>query len=75
MVIVEFKYQHTIDAWSQLRLLYEPVLAFIHPELAISVLEIVKWYDCAVEFPEPVRLIADIAEHNTREFGVHIWKP
>lgn len=75
IVIVEFKYQHTIDAWQQLRLLYEPVIAFLHRGAPIAVLEIVKWYDCAVEFPEPVKLVKDIGEHTGREFGVHIWKP
>lgn len=75
LIIVEFKYQHTADAWKQLRLLYEPVITFLHPGAAVSSLEIVKWYDCAVAFPEPVHLIADIAEHHGKGFGVHIWKP
>lgn len=75
LTIIEFKYQHTVDAWQQLRLLYEPVVAVLHPGAAISVLEIVKWYDCAVAFPEPVRLVADVSSHQGRDFGVHIWKP
>lgn len=75
LIIVEFKYQHTLDAWQQLRLLYEPVVAALHPGRPIAVLEIVKWYDCAVAFPEPVRLVADISKHQGRDFGVHIWKP
>jgi hypothetical protein len=75
LVIVEFKYQHTVDAWQQLRLLYEPVVQVLHPGRPIAVLEVVKWYDCAVEFPEPVRLVADVAEHKGNGFGVHIWKP
>jgi hypothetical protein len=75
LVIVEFKYQHTVDAWQQLRLLYEPVVEVLHPGRPVAVLEVVKWYDCAVEFPEPVRLVADITEHKGTQFGVHIWKP
>jgi len=75
LIIIEFKYQHTVDAWQQLRLLYEPVLAALHPGRPLSVLEIVKWYDCAVAFPEPVRLVADVSVHTGRDFGVHIWKP
>lgn len=75
LLIVEFKYQHTIDAWHQLRLLYEPVVAALHPEHSISVLEIVKWYDCAVAYPEAVALVADPAHHHGNAFGVHIWKP
>lgn len=72
---MEFKYQHTIDAWTQLRLLYEPVIQVLLPELRISVLEIVKWYDCDVAFPEPVRLVSDIATFDGLGFGVHIYKP
>jgi hypothetical protein len=75
VIIVEFKYQHTIDAWHQLRLLYEPVLSVLLPDKHISVLEIVKWFDCNVSFPEPVRLVSDPEFHSGREFGVHIWKP
>lgn len=75
LVLVEFKYQHTVDAWQQLRLLYEPVVEALHPGKEISVLEIVKWFDPLVAFPEPVRLVPDVKEHKGREFGVHIWKP
>lgn len=75
LVIVEFKYQHTIDAWQQLRLLYEPVISVLHPDRPLAVLEVVKWYDCAVAFPEAISLVADPALHRGRGFGVHIWKP
>lgn len=75
ITIIEFKYQHTIDAWHQLRLLYEPVIAILHPGVDLAVLEIVKWYDCAVDFPEPARLVREVADHHGKEFGVHIWKP
>lgn len=75
LVIVEFKYQHTVDAWAQLRMLYEPVVRVLYPEVPLAVLEIVKWFDCAVKFPEPVKLVKDVAAHLTPEFGVHIWKP
>jgi hypothetical protein len=75
LVLVEFKYQHTSDAWQQLRLLYEPVVRRLFPARQIAVLEVVKWYDCAVVLPEPVRLISDPQEHTGKEFGVHIWKP
>lgn len=71
---MEVKYQHTIDAWYQLRLLYEPVVKVLLG-LPTAVLEVVKWYDCAVEFPEAARLVKDVAEHKGDEFGVHIWKP
>lgn len=72
---MEFKYQHTVDAWNQLRLLYEPVVKALTPGRQITVLEIVKWYDCGVAFPEPVRLVSDIAKFDGDGFGVHIFKP
>lgn len=75
IVIVEFKYQHTVDAWHQLRQLYEPVISVLHPGVCTSVVEIVKWYDCALAFPEPVKLVKDVAAHLSKDFGVHIWKP
>lgn len=75
LVIVEVKYQHTVDAWKQLRLLYEPVVSWLHPGQSVSVLEVVKWYDCAIVLPEPVQLIRSVEEHTGGGFGVHIWKP
>lgn len=80
ITIVEIKYQHTTDAWWQVRKLYEPVLAAIFPpELwSFRMLEIVKWFDPAVPWPEPFRLL----EHPERittlpanTTGVHIWNP
>lgn len=75
VIIIEVKYQHTVDAYNQLRLLYEPVVSVLIPESRLSVLEVVKWYDCDLVFPEPARLIRNIDEHSGHEFGVHIWKP
>jgi hypothetical protein len=74
VVIVEVKYNHTIEAWRQLRLLYEPVVGWLE-ELPISVVEVVKWYDCAVQFPEEVKLVKDVGVFTGREFGVHIFRP
>jgi hypothetical protein len=74
ILIVEFKYQHTPDAWAQLRLLYQPVCELVFRRPA-CVLECVKWYDCAVAYPEPVKLVESPADWHSQEFGVHIWKP
>lgn len=74
VLIVEFKYQHTPDAWAQLRLLYQPVVERVYRR-ASTVLEVVKWYDCAVAFPEPVRLVESPVNWRGSEFGVHIWRP
>ena len=78
ITLVEFKYQHTSDAWWQLRQLYEPVVGFLfpHDRWELRVCEVVKWYDPATLFPERVRMIPEIHSlQSSKEFGVHIWKP
>lgn len=74
ILLVEFKYQHTANAWFQLRALYQPLLEFLMQK-PVTVLEVVKWYDCAVAFPEPVHLVADPSDWQSSDFGVHIWRP
>jgi len=72
---VEAKYQHTSDAWWQLRQLYIPVLQFMFPAFELIACEVTKWYDCAVAFPEPVSLSRTVHEADEGKFNVHIWKP
>lgn len=76
IVVIEVKYQHTLDAWWQLHHLYVPVLREIFPATmwTIAVCEVVKWYDPATWFPCRVQLLADPVEARVNEFGVHIWK-
>lgn len=75
--ILEYKYNHCLDAWRQLRLLYAPVVAaaFGADLWAISCVEVAKWYDPAVLLPEPVRLVRDPLDAAPKDFGVHIWRP
>lgn len=80
IAIVEIKYQHTTDAWWQLRRLYEPVLSALFPPSLwrFTVVEIVKWYDPQVPWPEPIRMLPQVSEGfalSPRQTGVHIWKP
>lgn len=76
VIIVEVKYQHTSDAWWQVRQLYQPVLEFmLLPELwTFEACEVVKWYDPAVYFPERHVLAGEI-DMKHKDFKVHIWKP
>ena len=76
IVIVECKYQHTLDAWWQVRHLYQPVLEHIFPRTLwkYEACEIVKWYDPAIQFPEPVVLAHDVGLSH-KHFKVHIHKP
>lgn len=75
---MEIKYQHTSDAWWQVEHLYLPVLRWAFPPdlWSFARVEVVKWYDPAVAFPERVSLIP----HVDKAFGapgwpVHILKP
>lgn len=76
ITIVEVKYQHTADAWWQVRHLYQPVLEHIFPPhlWKFDACEIVKWYDPAIIFPEVVSLASEV-NLVCKNFKVHIWKP
>lgn len=74
IVILEVKYQHTSDAWWQLRQLYAPVLRSMFPYdlWRIQCCEVVKWFDPATAFPERVEMVPTPLD--VKDFGVHIWK-
>lgn len=79
VTVVEVKLAHTSAAWWQLRKLYIPVLKRIFPTSLwkYRAVEIVKFFDCDTNFPEPIRLLKNLREgqsldHN--EMGVFIWK-
>ena len=73
---IEIKYSHTSDAWWQTRKLYVPVLQRIFPAnlWSVQICEIVKWYDAAVHFPEPIELASE-PHRPSRKFKVHICRP
>lgn len=77
LTIIEVKYQHTSQAWGQLKLKYGPVLGHLFPAhlWKIAYVEVVKWYDPAVNFPEHVHLIRDIKQASPGAISVHIYKP
>lgn len=76
ITIVEVKYQHTADAWWQIRHLYQPVLEHMLPSRLwkYDVCEIVKWFDPAIVFPEKI-VLANEPDMRHSDFKVHIWKP
>lgn len=76
ITVVEVKLQHTADAWWQLKHLYIPVLTKVFPPdiWEYAMVEVVKWYDRAIPFPEPVKLVSNIQSLSCGEFGVHIWR-
>lgn len=76
LTVLEVKYSHTSDAWWQVRELYTPVLQKIFPLSlwAYQACEIVKWYDPATAFPEPIELASEL-DRSSRKFKVHICRP
>lgn len=77
ITVCEFKLKHTPDSQRQLRGVYEPVIRrmFQRPAWGVSLVEICKWYDPDVTYPEQHHLIADPFNHFSPLIGVHIWKP
>lgn len=74
--IVEIKLRHTSGAWWQIRRLYEPVLKHLFgPAWSFTPIEVVKWYDGTVPFPEFHGLSPDPRGLADGRFGVHIIKP
>lgn len=73
---MEIKYQHTPDAWFQLKELYLPVIKVaLGPAWQLGLMEVVKWYDPATFFPERIALCADPLRPPLGRIGVHIWCP
>lgn len=76
ITIVEIKYQFTSDAWWQVKHLYEPVLRVMFPATlwCFDYCQVVKWYDPATPFPEPVVLAHEVSMVHPK-FKVHIYRP
>lgn len=75
VILVEIKYQHTNEAWKQLRLLYEPVLKFLYPSYSIACLEICRWFDPHVPFGEHYYYSEHPLSAHDNQLGVHIFHP
>lgn len=61
ITIVEIKLSHTPDAHRQLRGVYEPCIRrmFPRPAWGVRLVEVVRWFDPDVKFPEPTTMTAD----------------
>lgn len=74
VTIVETKLRHTDRAWWWLRQIYLPLLRHIFPAgWTFALLEVVRYYDPAVHFPEPTKLVKYPDRLCEGQFGVHIW--
>lgn len=75
IILIEIKYQHTNEAWKQLRLLYEPILKFIYPKASIACLEICSWFDPHASFQEHYYYSENPLEALSERLGVHVYHP
>lgn len=75
IILCEIKYQHTNEAWKQLRLLYEPVLKFIYPLSSIACVEICRWFDPHTSFAEHYYYAENPLAAIAEKLGVHIYRP
>ena len=75
-VIYEVKYQHTEQAWWQLKCLYQPVLHVLFPETHFGLMELVHWHDPLIHFPEPYDLTSSPWRiPSASRIAVHIFNP
>lgn len=86
--ILEVKLKHTADAWWQVRHLYEPVVAACFGSgpcgadsvaggvslWKIAAVQVVRWFDPDTPFPEPFRVVPDIANAKPEEFSIFIQR-
>lgn len=75
IIIVEAKLSHTPDSWRQIRQLYEPVVKKIFPAFSFSFLEICKWFDPHIGYPETYYYAEHVLEAEEGKIGIHIYKP
>jgi len=74
ITLVEIKLRHTSLAWWQLRHLYTPVIRtlFPAPNWEIAMVEIVRWFDPNIAFPERFKMLPDLTKVTSQGFHVHI---
>jgi hypothetical protein len=74
-IVCEIKYSHTERAWWQVRRLYIPVLQVLLPHIEFRALEIVKWFDPDVRFPEATAFCENPEDAPASAFGIHLIRP
>lgn len=77
ITICEIKLKHTPDSQRQLRGVYEPVIRrmFPRPAWGVALVEVCKWYDPDIRYPEAHVMCEDPFAHSGTKIGVHICRP
>lgn len=76
-LVVEIKHQHVPESWWQLRGLYGPAVKRLPLVCHVNLLTIVKSFDPAVSYPEPVERVWDVADFAVKpcpRVGVLEWR-
>lgn len=75
-IVVEVKLRHCYDAYFQLVRLYVPVLQVLFQGSSWRCCEIVRWFDPATSFPEPIVMTPDpLVTTDAKRIAVHIFNP
>ena len=75
VVIFEIKVNFCVEAWWQLRKLYEPVVRKALSPERVGLVVVCRSYDPAVAFPEPCGRIDELASwHLLDKLGVFQWR-
>lgn len=74
VIIFEVKYSHCMEAYWQLRHLYQPVVEALLPGFSTQVVEVPKSFDPHVEWPEDIELMTSVFDLKNLDgvFGV-LW--
>lgn len=75
ITIVEVKHSHTMEAWRQLRLRYQPLVEELFPGYGIACCEVVKFHDPFIKFPEPTALVKGLDDCEVGKMHVLVFNP
>lgn len=75
IILIEIKLRHCTEAYWQLKKLYLPVLRDMFPYTLwdIRCIEIVRWYDPDVQWPDNHILRENVEDAPRQGIGVHIY--
>ena len=79
LIVFECKLTHTLQAYWQLRRLYENVLKVAFPRKIIRVCEVTRQFEPGIQYPEDIWLCPSfeyfLSLNTSNEFGVIQWRP
>lgn len=75
IIIVEVKLKHVTESWWKMRYVYEPLVRHIFgPDFKYAIVEVCRWRDANIQWPEPSVRVTDLSLMQPREAGIHVWE-